>query len=560
MEEFEINLVGNDEEIKNEEIFNDFDFNYVPINNLPISYFPLNNGLLFNELKKVNNEYLTGGEELGNPEFSSDKLTIDASNSPYTILVKKNIDCELNLSGTSKKIRLNKGIYTIIFDFNGYNIIQKKNIDLYKELNGSSTNITLNFLNNNSSNVNKISSNKKKIIDINASTGVSIETTTDNPNYKLLVYRNSGNSNKLKLNKDITGEVLIVGGGGSGALNCVGWEGGGGGGGGAVGMGTITFKKDETYTITIGAGGGSIKSNSDGANGGDTSINGTGINEIAYGGGYGSLGQGGQGGSGGGSSGSGGNRPEGNAKKSSGKLTYYGNNGGYGYNQAGGSGGGGAGSKGNSPLKYQDYNGGIGGDGIVSLITGTRTYYGGGGGGSANAFKTGITHGKGGKGGGGDGEYYNKATDGSVNTGGGGGGANGKKEDIHESSVCNENSKSGAGGSGIVIIRIRKEDVDDDLDNNELLTTTDTRIINEINNVLDKKMIEFNNDEKPYNYLGILPLIILIIIIWIFIFLFLLKFVHHYFASIYLYILLFIIIFLLIFGSLWFLYTNNDIL
>ena len=407
-------------------------------------------------------------------------------------------------------------------------------------------------------------SNLKSSIEINASTGVSIETTTDNPNYKLLVYRTSGNSNKLKLNKDITGEVLIVGGGGSGALNCSGWEGGGGGGGGAVGMGTITFKKDETYTITIGAGGNARIIDVIGTYGGDTRIYGKDINEIAYGGGYGSLGEGGQGGSGGGSSGSGGNRPEGNAIKGSGsgKLTYYGNNGGYGYNQAGGSGGGGAGSKGKSPLKFQDYNGGNGGDGIVSLITGTRTYYGGGGGGSANAFRTGITHGIGGKGGGGNGGYNDKATDGSVNTGGGGGGANGKKEDKHDnSSVCNENSKSGAGGSGIVIIRVKKEDVESGLSTSDLYKKIDKDII-VINNIKDefkKKIKGFDNNDMPYNKFSIFPLVILILLIWLFIFLFLLKFVHHYFANIYLYILISIIIFLLLIGSMWFLYSNNDL-
>ena len=170
MEEFNINLVGNDEEIKKEEIFNDFDFNYVPINNLPVSYFPLNNGLLSNELKKINNENLEGGVDLTN--VSANKLTINSTNSPYTILVKKNIDCNLNLNGTSRKITLNKGIYTIIFNFNGNNIIQKNKIDIYKELKGGSTNITLDFLtSDNLSNVKKIYSNTKKI-----NTSIEVET------------------------------------------------------------------------------------------------------------------------------------------------------------------------------------------------------------------------------------------------------------------------------------------------------------------------------------------------------------------------------------------------
>jgi hypothetical protein len=240
MEEFNINLVGNDEEIKKEEIFNDFDFNYVPINNLPVSYFPLNNGLLSNELKKINNENLEGGVDL--TDVSANKLTIDSTNSPYTILVKKNIDCNLNLNGTSRNIRLNKGIYTIIFNFNGNNIIQKNKIDIYKELKGVSTKITLNFLTpNNLSNVKKIISNTKKI-----NTSIEAEPTTDDPNYKLLVYRTSGT---IKLNKDITCDILLVGGGGSGGL-----YGGGGGGGGVVFKPNIRLDSG-TYTITIGEGG-----------------------------------------------------------------------------------------------------------------------------------------------------------------------------------------------------------------------------------------------------------------------------------------------------------------
>ena len=84
-------------------------------------------------------------------------------------------------------------------------------------------------------------------------------------------------------------------------------------------------------------------------------------------------------------------------------------------------------------------------------------------------------------------------------------------------------------------------------------------IINDIKNEFRKKVKLFEDKDIPYNKFSIFPLVILIIIFWIVIFLFLLKFVHHYFAYIYIYILLFIIIFLLLFGSLWFLYSNNDL-
>ena len=556
MKEFKINFVGNDEEIKKEDILNDFDFNYLPINNLPVSYFPLNNGLLSNELKKINNEILTSGEALGGSEFNSTsfELTITSLNSPYTILVKKNINCKLNLSGTLKDIRLNKGIYTIKFDINGYNIIEKNKKEIYKESKRGSTSIILNFIDASiSANVKKISSNNIKGIDLNISSGHSLETLTDNPNYKLLVYR-SGNSNTLKLNKDITCDILLVGGGGGGGLN-LSDEGGGGGGGGGVGIGTIILQSG-TYTINIGNGGnGGIVSGSngsDGFKGGNTIISLSSVPleplMIAYGGGAGGGDNGENGGSGGGGSGHTENRIGGNAERGTSvnryTIAFYGNNGGGSHHKSGGGGGGGAGSTGNSILNGNK-NGGNGGSGILSSITGMSIYYGGGGGGaSANASNKGGT---GGIGGGGNGGNRGNAVNGEVNKGGGGGG----------SSLLN----SGIGGSGIVIIRVKKEDVEDDIDiSNEILTSYDTRIINEINNLLEKKMIEFNNYEKPYNYLGIYPLVILIIIFWIFIFLFLLKFVHHYFVSIYLYILIFIIIFLLIFGSLWFLYTNNDLL
>ena len=296
MEEFEINLVGNDEEIKNEEIFNDFDFNYVPINNLPISYFPLNNGLLFNELKKINNEILDSGialTEITDEQGLVNKLlTINASNSPYTILVKKNIDCELNLSGTWKNIRLNKGIYTIIFNFNKYNIIEKNKKEIYKELTTGPTSILLKFNKNNTfPYIKKLSGNKEKSIDISVSTTFSIETALDNPNYKLLVYRTIGSGNTLKLNKDITCDILLVGGGGGGGLN-IHEEGGGGGGGGGVGMGTITLKSG-TYTITIGSGGngGTINANNgtDGSKGENTIILSTLVVLTANGGGAGGV-------------------------------------------------------------------------------------------------------------------------------------------------------------------------------------------------------------------------------------------------------------------------------
>ena len=445
MEEFNINLVGNDEEIKKEEIFNDFDFNYVPINNLPVSYFPLNNGLLSNELKKINNEVLTEGEILTN--VSANKLTITSTNSPYTILVKKNIDCNLNLNGTSRKIRLNKGIYTIIFNFNGYNIIQKNNIDIYKELKGEQTDISLDFINeSNLSNVKKISSLRKKNININESTGFSIEPTTDNPSFKLLVYRNDLQENTLILNKDITCDILIVGGGGSGGR-------GGGGGGGAVIYLQNQLLSSGTYSIIVGWGG----TKNIGAlywNKGADSIILFNRRQLpiyrALGGGFGyggnENGSGGDGGSGGGTKS---NSNGGNALSTNIPDGKYGKNGGMGKSVdersfAGGGGGGSSSVGQNAILEKSLLIAGKGGDGTQISITGTPTYYGGGGGGGC--VSTDHSIGSGGLGGGGAGS---KGTDiaisGTANTGGGGGGSE-------------FDGKYGSGGSGIVIFRVKKED------------------------------------------------------------------------------------------------------
>jgi hypothetical protein len=89
------------------------------------------------------------------------------------------------------------------------------------------------------------------------------------------------------------------------------------------------------------------------------------------------------------------------------------------------------------------YGGGIGGNGLQFSITGTSTYYAGGGGGGWNGNASG---GAGGLGGGGAGGY--PAINGLPGTGGGGGGANNFNNSYATQS-------SGAGGSGIVIIRYR---------------------------------------------------------------------------------------------------------
>jgi len=243
-------------------------------------------------------------------------------------------DINLKLGGASYKNNLGKGTDTILNDNSGLGELIKIEDKIKYYGNGGSYLFKLNYENtnkyaeegrggngepNSSGNgvfilkyknndidyikkiENRSISNINTINDSKNSLNISIEPTYDNPDYKLLVYRTTG---ILKLNNDILCDILIVGGGGSGANNCVGWEGGGGGGGGGVGMGTIILKSG-IYDIIIGNGGNAITTNGNGLKGDDTSINGSGISEIAYGGGYGSLEIGGSGGSGGGSAGSG---------------------------------------------------------------------------------------------------------------------------------------------------------------------------------------------------------------------------------------------------------------
>jgi hypothetical protein len=91
---------------------------------------------------------------------------------------------------------------------------------------------------------------------------------------------------------------------------------------------------------------------------------------------------------------------------------------------------------------------GNGGTGICSTITGSRIFYAGGGGGGitsggSTTSSVGIGASGGGNGGGNNDGFY--ATPGFANTGGGGGGGGSNYNVAYQA--------SGAGGSGIVIIR-----------------------------------------------------------------------------------------------------------
>ena len=253
-----------------------------------------------------------------------------------------------------------------------------------------------------------------------------------------------------------TAEYLVIAGGGGGAGD---FHGGGGGAGGyrnsylseTSGRNSssetgLSLQPPNVYTITVGSGGAGGppaggSPNSSGINGGNSVISGTGITTVtSLGGGGGGTGNldpgtsGKNGGSGGGEgqySGVGFGRGTGTAGQGGDGGFIGGSSPHYGC-------GGGGGAGGNSGAASTT-NGGNGGPGLASSISGSSVTRGGGGGGSTHS---GGTPGSGGSGGGGAGSTGQGAAA-SSNTGGGGGG-----------SERGPSSPGGAGGKGVVILRI----------------------------------------------------------------------------------------------------------
>jgi hypothetical protein len=242
-------------------------------------------------------------------------------------------------------------------------------------------------------------------------------------------------------------EYAVVSGGGGGGNS----QTGGGGGGGGMLNGSATLFRGSTYSITIGGGGAGkafVGSGSQGNDGTASVFNS--LSPVPGGGGGGNGVTGRDGGSGGG-------RGATNQSSNWGLGTAgQGNRGGLGFDGtvavtlAGG--GGGAGAVGGDAGQTNNGNAGAGGAGR-EWPTGSGTYYaGGGGGGTDRGGGSGVYSGNGGAGGtggGGAGGRYltpggggvnGNGFDGSANTGGGGGG-------------LGLGTTSGAGGSGVVIIR-----------------------------------------------------------------------------------------------------------
>ena len=246
-------------------------------------------------------------------------------------------------------------------------------------------------------------------------------------NYAIHTFNTSGTFTPTNVPIGGTVDYLVVaGGGGSGATNA-GNAGGGGAGGYLTASGVTVIAT--TYIVTVG-GAGPVATN------GTNSVIGTIVTATGGGAGGryqastplsgGSGGGVGQGGTGSGASGIAGQGYSG---------------GGNAGNAYGGAGGGGAGGAGGDTYGTNNREGGAGGLGLPSSISGSVLYYAGGGGGSSHGTGTaGVP--LGGSSVGGNGHYGANATNGATNRGGGGGGGG-------------ENFASGTGGSGVVIIRYR---------------------------------------------------------------------------------------------------------
>jgi hypothetical protein len=280
-------------------------------------------------------------------------------------------------------------------------------------------------------------SNKKTIT---ASALPSGGTVTSDGNFNIHTFTSSGNFVNPVNNLSV--DFLVIAGGGGGGSNNQGGGGGAGGyrnsynsetsGGGASSESSLTLS-NQTYAVTIGAGGSGSSLNTGNATNGSNSI----FSSItSTGGGYGGSPAGNtpanSGGSGGGGQGDSGNTNGGAGTSGQGFA------GGNKPTTQRGGGGGGAGEAGNTDGDGQ------GGDGLQSSINGTATFRGGGGGGGAVYNVASAT--PGGEGGGGAGTaYVGGAGNGQANTGGGGGGGG---------FDATATARAGAGGgSGIVIIR-----------------------------------------------------------------------------------------------------------
>lgn len=246
--------------------------------------------------------------------------------------------------------------------------------------------------------------------------------------------------------------LVVAGGGGGGGGERQNGYGGGGGGAGAGGL--LAYESQlitpGAYSIVIGGGGaGGASADQNSSSSGGYGSNTTGFGQTAIGGGAGGADgafQGYSGGSGGGMGG------DGSSGATIGTGTVGQGNQGAAGDYRCGAGGGGAGGPGVRPANA--YHAGDGGPGLRWLNG--SIYAGGGGGGAGGTDQAGFG-GLGGQGGGGNGSRNGPSTGwaghvptaGAANSGGGGGAAG-----------AGVNVSGYAGGSGIVIVRYLKSEVE----------------------------------------------------------------------------------------------------
>jgi hypothetical protein len=287
-------------------------------------------------------------------------------------------------------------------------------------------------------------------IPIDASGGSISDITVGGQEYRVHSFTSTGNStftvNSLGTSPLV--DVLVVAGGGGGGND----NAGGGGAGGCIFSEGVTVSA-QSYTITVGAGGGAQSGEYPGLDGGGSSALGISCTGGGGGGG-GSQGQNGRnGGSGGGCGGEG--QPNTVGSGISGQGFPGGREGAVGDGNGGGGGGkGGPGGAAGTGNVSQSGNGGVGGDfsSYFGTSYGESGYFAGGGAGAVGNGPTGTTppsnFGNGGLGGGGDHGKNNAPTyfgeSGIDGTGGGGAGS---------AYTGSQYGTPGDGGNGIVLIR-----------------------------------------------------------------------------------------------------------
>ena len=317
------------------------------------------------------------------------------------------------------------------------------------------------------------------LVAVQATGGTVTDITQDGKQYRVHTFTSDGTFEVTNTTSSSGGEVdvLIVAGGGSGAATPGEHKGGGGGAGGLVFIPSKIVDVGN-YAITVGAGGASVGQTSTfSPTQGNPGQNTTFDNLIALGGGRGGQQANSTGSNDGGSGGGGHYSLSGGAATQPASPTGgFGSDGGSG-GEAHGRGGGGAGTAGRNSdqgTKDGEIRSGAwsGGEGLSQATINNTTYnfasmfgtmngeivsgqawFAGGGGGGENANGS-SSYGAGGLGGGGRGAFISSGYVGTSwgiatsagesalpNTGGGGGGA--------------RQGVSGAGGSGIVIVRYR---------------------------------------------------------------------------------------------------------